>query len=216
MEKWTVETEIFTHPFNCIISGPTSCGKTHFLKNLLENRHILIKNSQEKIIFCYKTWQNSYSLIKNNIPNVIFNQGLLESEQLDSLTDAYIIFDDLNNECINCEYIMNLFTVGSHHQRISVFVLTQNIFAKGKYSRDISLNTNYIILFRNPRDQLQLQIFARQMFPGNSKFLIESFNDATKKPYSYLLIDLKQTTEQKNRIQSGILPGELRIIYTSK
>ena len=68
------------------------------------------------------------------------------------------------SECINNEEIMNLFTVGTHHINTSVFFLTQNIFSKGKYSRDISLNTNYMILFKNPRDQQQFQILARQIY----------------------------------------------------
>ena len=73
-----------------------------------------------------------------------------------------------------------------------------------------------MIIFRNPRGQQQLQILARQMYPNNSKFLIESFQDATKKPFGYLFLDLKQTTENKNRIQTGILPFEERLICTEK
>jgi hypothetical protein len=72
-----------------------------------------------------------------------------------------------------------------------------------------------MILFRNPRDKQQIQILARQMFPNNSRFLIESFEDATLKPHGYLLIDLNQNSEMRNRIQTGILPNEKRIFYTS-
>ena len=104
----------------------------------------------------------------------------------------------------------------SHHKNTSVFFISQNIFSKGKFARDISLNTNYLIIFLNSRDQLQFQVLARQIFPTNTKFLIESFEDATKKPHGYLFLDLKQTTEFKNRIQSGILPNQLRVIYTQK
>jgi len=49
-----------------------------------------------------------------------------------------IIFDDLMSECINSNTIMNLFTVGSHHKNTSVFFITQNIFSKGKFARDIT------------------------------------------------------------------------------
>ena len=39
---------------------------------------------------------------------------------------------------------------------------------QGKSSRTINLNTNYIILFKNPRDKYQVYLLARQMFPGQS------------------------------------------------
>jgi hypothetical protein len=94
--------------------------------------------------------------------------------------------------------------------------LTQNIFSKGKYSRDLSLNSNYIINFKNPRDQLQMQVLARQIFGNKSKYLMESYDDATKKPYGYIFLDLRQDTELRNRVQTGILPFQKRIIYTRK
>ncbi len=94
-----------------------------------------------------------------------------------------------------------------------MFLLTQNIFSKGKYSRDISLNSNYLVLFRNPRDKLQLSILARQMYPGDTSFFMQSLDDATKNPHGYLF-HLKQETEERNRKQTGILPLQIRIIYT--
>jgi hypothetical protein len=83
-------------------------------------------------------------------------------------------------------------------------VLTQNIFNKGKHSRTISLNSHYLVLFKNPRDATQISFLARQMYPKNSKFLEEAYFDATKDPYEYLLIDLKQTTPNEYRVQSNI------------
>ncbi len=52
------------------------------------------------------------------------------------------------------------------------------------------------------------------MYPGDVNFFIESFKDATKNPYGYLFLDLKQNTEEKNRVQTGILPLQKRILYT--
>lgn len=216
MDKWLIDSEIFLHPFTCIISGPTMCGKTFLLKEILINRHVLIKPSPDRIIFCYKAWQKSYEDFKNSIPGIEFNDGIIDMDSLNQNVNNLVIFDDLMSECIKSESVLNLFTVGSHHKNTGVFFITQNIFSKGKYARDISLNANYLIIFYNPRDQMQFNILARQMYPNNSKFLIESFNDATSKPHGYLFLDLKQSTQVKNRIQTGILPNQLRIIYTTK
>ena len=70
-----------------------------------------------------------------------------------------------------------------------------------------------LIIFKNPRDQLQFEVLARQMNPTKIKFLKEAYNDATENPFGYLFLDLKQSTETRNRIQTGILPHQKRIIY---
>lgn len=211
---WTIEGYIFKHPFNCIISGPTSCGKTFLLSQILKFKDSLIQQAPRNVLYCYKSWQPTYDKIKMQNPQIQFYEGIPETEEMRKIKDLIIIFDDLNNQCINNEEVMDIFTVGSHHRNISAVVLTQNIFSKGKFSREISLNSNYMILFKNPRDQLQLQILSRQMYPGNSKFLQEAFADATKIPHGYLLLDLLQETPTSNRVQTGILPEQTRVIYT--
>ena len=216
MNKWIVDSTIFSHPFNCILSAPTMGGKTFMIKEILKYKDILIEPSPNRIIFCYKSWQPSYDLIKQEISSIEFIEGILDTDIIKIQNNNLIVLDDLMAECLNSEEIMNLFTVGSHHRNTSVFFLTQNIFSKGKFSRDISLNSNYMLIFKNPRDQQQLQILARQMYPNNSKFLIESFQDATKASFGYLLLDLKQTTPHRNRVQTGIIHHEKRIFYTEK
>ena len=186
------------------------------LKEILRFRELLINPSPTKIYYCYKSWQKSYDEFKELVPGIIFVKGLLDFDDLYEMNTNMVIFDDLMNECIESESVMNIFTVGSHHKNTSTFFLTQNIFAQGKFAREISLNANYVIIFRNPRDLQQIRVLARQMYPNDSKFLIESFQEATKEAHGYLFIDLKQTTESRNRIQTGILPSQRRIIYLSK
>ena len=45
---------------------------------------------------------------------------------------------------------------------------------------------------------------------------MESYEDATKKAYGYIFIDLRQETDLRNRVQTGILPYQKRIVYTRK
>jgi hypothetical protein len=54
------------------------------------------------------------------------------------------------------------------------------------------------------------------MYPGQAKFLVEAFQDATKKPYGYLLIDLKATTIDRYRIRTNIFPDEVQYVYVPK
>ena len=55
-----------------------------------------------------------------------------------------------------------------------------------------------------------------QMYPRNSQFLIECYNDATDKKYGYLFIDLHPHTSNNFRVQTGIALDEERMIYQPK
>jgi hypothetical protein len=74
----------------------------------------------------------------------------------------------------------------------------------------MNLNTHYLVIFKNPRDANQVATLARQMYPGRSKFVLEAFEDATKRPYGYLLIDLKPDTDEKYRIRTNVFPDDER------
>ena len=73
------------------------------------------------------------------------------------------------------------------------------------------------MLTNNPRDRNQLVQLGKQIFPGNTKFFKEAYDNAvTDRKYGYLVLALNQNTEEENRVQTGILPNETRIIYRKK
>ena len=73
-----------------------------------------------------------------------------------------------------------------------------------------------MIVFKNPRDSLGISTLARQMYPNNTNFLVQSFQNATKNPYSYLLLDLHQRTPENMRLRTNILPGQKQIVYVKR
>ena len=79
--------------------------------------------------------------------------------------------------------------------------------------RNISLNTHYFVIFKNPRDNLQFSVLARQMYPTKSKFVVEAYENATTIPYGYLFLDLKSDTEEPYRIRTNVIPCESNIPY---
>ena len=211
---WLITDTIFKHPFTCMIAGPSQSGKTYLVNNILSFNQIIIKPEIQRIYYCYSAWQDFFNTFNVINPEIKFIKGLPDISEISSLENNLIILDDLMSKID--ESVLNLFTVDSHHKNISVIFITQNLFAQGKFSRTISLNSHYLIVFNNPRDKTQINVLARQLFPHNSSYFLESFEDSVKKPHGYLFIDLKQSTESRNRIQTGIVPGDLRIIYTPK
>lgn len=74
---------MFQHPFTANVSGPTSSGKTYFVKSLLQLCMSKISPPPERILWLYKRWQPLYDIIKASAsPPVEFIQGIpLDLEQ---------------------------------------------------------------------------------------------------------------------------------------
>ena len=191
---------MFKSPFTINIIGPSKCGKTSLVSNLLEYNTLIMNPSPQKIIYCFSLYQPLFDYLKEKINNIIFIQGL---PNLDELSDCLLVLDDLGQECIDNKEIVNLFTVGSHHKNISVILLTHNIFEKGKYMRTISLNCSYLIIFNNLRDRKQIKFLGSQLFPGETKFFEEILNDAFKtQERGFLIVDLLPDTINELRLRT--------------
>ena len=83
-----------------------------------------------------------------------------------------------------------------------------NLFYQGQGSHSIGLNSHYLLLFKNPRDKLQILTLAKQMYPGQTDFFLNQYEEAVKRPFGYLLIDLKTTTQDNCRLRTNVLPSE--------
>ena len=132
-------------------------------------------------------------------------------EDFDGREPVLLIVDDLMNE--TDESTANLFTKGSYLRNVSVVFLVQNMLHKNKYIRTISLNSHYMVLFKNPRDASQFASLARQMYPNRSAFAVEAYKDATREPYSYLFVDLRPAQDEDLRLRSNIFPGDRHYVY---
>ena len=84
----------------------------------------------------------------------------------------------------------------------------QNIFHQGKGSRNVSLNSHYLVLFKNPQDKLQILTLAKQMYPRQADWFLKKYDEAVRRPFGYLLADLKPNTKDSCRLRTNLLPGE--------
>ena len=66
----------------------------------------------------------------------------------------------------------------------------------------MNLNSQYVVLFKNPCDKQQVAVFARQNYPNKSNYFLDKFRAATERPYGYLLVDFKQETPTSERLES--------------
>ncbi|KAL9988568.1 hypothetical protein ACROYT_G003026 [Oculina patagonica] len=202
------------HPFTCMVAGMTGSGKTLWVKSLLQQAHKTIHLPPERIVWCYSQWQPAYSELLMTIPGIEFSKGIPETLEQDSYFDVnirnLIVIDDQMIEAGSDNRVVNLFTKGSHHRNLSVIYIVQNLFHQGKGTRSISLNSHYLVLFKNPRDKLQILTLAKQMYPGQTAWFMKQYEDAVQRPFGYLFVDLKPTTQESCRLRTNVLPGEER------
>lgn len=184
--------------FKIFLAGASGCGKTTFVTEMLENINEICQEPPTKIIFVYSTWQQQYDEMKNKkLLDVFIEDGEdLEDEVNKYITgqSLLIIFDDLISSK-NLDFISNLYMVQGRHNKVSMVFIAQRMFVNNQEIRNISGNSSYIVLFRNPRNSHDIAELSKQMTPGKT-VLKEIYAAATKEPYSYLFICLTQTCLQ--------------------
>ena len=122
------------------------------------------------------------------------------------------MLDDLIDTAYSSK-VSELFTKGSHHRNISLVLITQNLFHLGPSSRDICLNSKYIMLFKNQRDETQIVNLARQVYPENISSFHKTYLEACKDPHSYLFLALTQWINDLLRFRTKIFPGEMCEVF---
>ena len=178
----------WVHPFTSVISGPTGSGKSVSVRRFVHNIRHMMTPIPDRILWCY----GEYQILYGTVDGVEFVQGLPDFETLDPARKHLIVLDELMDE--TDQRVASLFTKKSHHRNISVMYIVQNLFNRNKYHRTISLNTHYMVLFKNPRDVSQIMALAHQLYPRRTQFFLEAFARATTRPHGYMVIDMKQYT----------------------
>ena len=190
----------FKHPFSMIVAGPSRSGKTYWVINLLLNAKERIEPTPDKIVYCYAHWQPKYDVLKEHIDSVHWHEGMPTKSFLDEISNAIVILDDLMSESVNDMGIMGIFTKRSHHQNISVILLMQNLYEQGKQSVSIQRNAQFLVLFKNPRDRLQIKTLAMRKFPDSWRKFLERFEHETNKQHGKVILDFSSETSDENRI----------------
>ncbi|KAK3727750.1 hypothetical protein QZH41_005214 [Actinostola sp. cb2023] len=190
----------------------TGSGKTVWVQNLLQHASRVIQPPPQRILWSYSQWQPTYEQMQQTLPGIEFVKGiphdLDEDWYFDPKVNNLIVIDDQMADNSNDKRIMNLFTKGSHHRNLSVIFLCQNVYFQGKIMRTLSLNAAYLVLFKNPRDKLQITTLGKQMYPGKTDQFLHKYEAAVERPYGYLFVDLKPNTPEECRLRTNVLPND--------
>src|SRR5271156_818217 len=183
-----------------VVSGPTMSGKSTFVHALLKDKSIF-SNPPERVYWFY-------GQVTDDLKDKDYILKDLPETFVDIPPSSIIVLDDLMQEAKDHAGVTNLFTKLVHHNNLFVINITQNFFLRTNETRTWRLNSQYLVLFKNPSDATQIAVVGRQMFPQNPSFLSHVYSKATKKPHEYIFIDLRQETDDDTRIRSHILQKE--------
>ena len=207
----------FSSPTSIAIFAPPYSGKSTLTQKILENADKLFTTPPEFVVYCYKESLPIFNEMKNTVKGLILHQGVPTREEMEQWAQGkhfVLVLDDLQQVCENDRGVAEMFTVGSHHLNYSLIYLCHNIFGRGPFSHLISLNSHYLILFRNNRDTQQVQTLGRQIFGKKNAYFLDAYKKATSQQWGYLLVNLHpRMTQEEYRLLTHIIPGEQTTIY---
>ena len=207
-------------PFSIILSGSSGSGKTTFLERFISNFDKITDGSSTSyptlLWFSGTDQPELFKRIKRSFHGTVRFFDSIDSEIYSKIEskgrNSTIVLDDLMHEMSGMSDIGKLFTKGRSHLNCNVIILWQNVFPKGPEMRNLSINAQHIVIFKNPRDKSQIRFFAQQVTPGKVQSFLEAFEDCTKRSYGYLYCDFSQSTPEEIRYKTNILPDERPVI----
>ena len=191
--------------------GPSESGKWQLIYNWLKIGTFQPKF--HKVCFFYQHSQSLYDVMQKEIENFEFVEGV-NFEFIDLLknngTKYLLIFDNFREEIRNSKAFVDIATAW-RHRVLSTIYIKHNLFHQSKLGRDVELQNTHIVLFKSPRDVMQLTTFSTQL--GLRSELVDWYRDATSVPFGHLLIDLSPRTDDRLRYctNSGSVPSKISI-----
>ena len=121
-----------------------------------------------------------------------------------------LIFDDSCEEICNSKAFVDIATAGTH-RGFSTIYIKHNLFHQSKLKRDVELQNTHIVLFKSPRNVMQVTTLSTQLGLGSE--LIDWYRDATSVPFGHLLIDLSPRADDRLRYctNNGFVPSKCYI-----
>ena len=206
----------FRVPGNMQIVGPSLSGKTTWLYRLVRDAPAYFRREDgspcyfRKIVYCYgSSWQPIFEHFR--ALGVHFQPGL--PEDVAGLFPTHqerpglLILDDLMQESAKSPQITQLLTRGTHHLELFTITLSQNLYPGGREQASQNRNYHYMVLFKNPADTRYVKALGNRWL-GDSRAFWEVYQQATHRPFGYLVIDHHPRTDETIRFRTHILLDE--------
>ena len=200
------------HPSRLMVCGPSSCGKTSFVQQLLlhpqaqyEALYICAHRLDQPI---YREITNSFTA--RGLPVTTYNTIPEEPIDFDNSKKNIMVVDDLIAEAEKSSYMGHLMRDGCHHDNVSLILISHWCCGTAD-SRRQRLQVDYMVLFRFCADKKAVHGIGGQIAPGAVDRFMIVYHDATSVRYRPLIIDLSNAHYIDERLRFRC--GAWNIIY---
>jgi len=176
-----------------MIIGPTGCGKTNLLINML----LQYMKFDSCTIYTINEDQSKYTMLSDmsellrdklditDFVTIKRPEDVVPIDQLDSTTDKVIVFDDIRIDRVNMDKIKEYFSL-SRNKRCNCIYLTQSYYDVPKYIRR---NTKCLVLFGG-FDNRDIKEICKDNSKDISREELERlYRKATEDRHSFFVID---------------------------
>ena len=191
--------------------GPSETGKSQLIYNWLKNGTFQPKF--DKVYFFYQHFQPLHDVMQKEIENLEFVQ-VVNFEFMDSLknngTKYLLIYDEYAGKLCKSKASFEIATA-ERHRGLSTIYIKHNHFNQSKLGRDVELQNTHIVLFKFPRDVMQVTTLSTLLGPGSE--LVDWYRDTTSVSFRHLMIDLSPRTDDRLHFctNTGSIPSKFYI-----
>ena len=193
-------------PFAMLVAASSNSGKTHLVRDLILNHHLLFEKPVFEIVWLYHKRAYDETLVQElqaglSVP-VRFIEGFPAKDisegrlfESDNNTIKLLVLDDVIVSALRSPVFIEMFTVMSHHNNMCIIGILQNLHADTAGQRQIMnniiRNVSYVVLFPDRRNLAACKQIARTYFNGEEHKLVEPFKHLieSKQKYLYMVID---------------------------
>ena len=211
IEGHIIEDIKLEKPFRLIIAGGSGCGKSMFCKQLVDQN--FFQSKFDRIIYNYPDYLDETDIEFKSI--VEYRPGLVDQTFLSSLSkNTLLIIDDLALEVSKSVAVNNLFAVEGRKRNISVILITQNVYQRGEYFRNIRLNATGFVLFKFFS---AFNVNKRLMRDFGLKIIPDKLMDKIyKERYKYIYLDLHPNSHSEFGLARSNIFGVPEIFHKMK
>ena len=136
-----------THPFTCIVAGPTGCGETTFVTRILHHASAITDPPPQKLCGVMESCNTCTTRYRTWRLWTVYRRSRWSIRRRNIWWSLKPLWQKLMAESHTCMSTKNVITV----------IHPSSMFPKTRESRTISLNAQKIVAFKSPRDDTSCQ-----------------------------------------------------------
>ena len=186
------------NPVLISLVGLSETGKSQFVYNWLRNGTFQPKHDKI-LLFLTPLSDTLWCYAKRDRKSRVCSRcklGIYKIRQKNNGTKNLLLFGDSCQEIFSSKVFVDI-AIAGRHRGLSTIYIEHNLFLQSKLARDVELQNTHVVLFKSPRDVLQVSTLSTQMRLGSELF--DWTRDAISVPYGRSLIDLSPRTEDRLR-----------------